>query len=250
MSEATIRADIKAILESVTSNIGVVYDYWRYATDWKAYIDLFKDKNTNRIFGWQIERIGVRTEVNENSASSYKKTHSYQITGFMSLIDSLETEKLFNAVVETVENRMLFPKKTGTADATEADKLRDADANFKESLIGKTARNVTDNTTATITGLEGTGILTIDSDIFESGEKYSIGLSITDADDFSTPQVNKIAAWTFGDVLCHKATITWPVMEYVDEPEEDAEDLLTLGLEYFLKPGDDTADASDIVDVS
>lgn len=249
MSESVIRADIKAIIESVAS-IGVVHDYWRYASDWETYVNFFKDTSTNRIYGWQIERTGTKIDVNENTGESYKKTHTYQITGFMSLLDAIATEKLFNAAIESVVDRMLYPYLTGTTDATEACKLKDADADFAKSLVGKTVNNVTKNTAATIVAFVNSGDLSIDDDIFESGDAYSINLEMSDTEYFSTPQVTRIGTWVFGDVLCHKVTITWPIMEISSQPDVDAEDLITLGIEYFLKPGDAVVDASDILTVS
>jgi hypothetical protein len=55
----------------------------------------------------------------------------------------------------------------------------------------------------------------------------------------------------FGHVLCHVAEIRLPeVAEIVEElPEAGETDLLTIGLEYYLKPGDDLLDAQDLVAV-
>lgn len=63
---------------------------------------------------------------------------------------------------------------TGTADATEASKLHDADGGFVSGMVGATVTNTTDSTTAVITGIVDSGELNIDTDIFISGEGYSI----------------------------------------------------------------------------
>lgn len=54
----------------------------------------------------------------------------------------------------------------------------------------------------------------------------------------------------FGAVLCHVAEIVLPeVVEIVDALPEQTEDWTSLGLEYYLRPGDDVADAADLVDL-
>lgn len=57
----------------------------------------------------------------------------------------------------------------------------------------------------------------------------------------------KIDVRQFANVLCHVAEIQLPeVAEIVERlPEAGEVDLLTAGLEYYLKPGDDVLDASD-----
>jgi len=68
-----------------------------------------------------------------------------------------------------------FACKYGTADATTADHLvDDTSAQFEESDIGRTAYNVTDSTTSTITAYTDAGDVTVDSDIFVDTEEYRI----------------------------------------------------------------------------
>lgn len=52
---------------------------------------------------------------------------------------------------------------------------------------------------------------------------------------------------TFGQYLCHVAEITITVAEVVSAPPEEGDPLTAIGLSYYLKPGDDVADAQDIV---
>lgn len=67
---------------------------------------------------------------------------------------------------------------TGVTDATEANKLHDADGGFVSGMVGATVTNTDDDTTAEITGFVDSGELTIDADIFVSGENYSIASRI------------------------------------------------------------------------
>ncbi|MBI5550745.1 MAG: hypothetical protein HY911_04500 [Desulfobacterales bacterium] len=70
------------------------------------------------------------------------------------------------------------------------------------------------------------------------------------ADNESTPTAT-IETRLFGHVLCHAAEITLPDLGEIIAPpvEEDETDLTAVGLEYYLKPGDDVLDASDLVTV-
>jgi len=58
-----------------------------------------------------------------------------------------------------------------------------------------------------------------------------------------------VEPWMLGAVLCHRAEIVLPeVAEIVDQlPEPDEAELLAVGLNYYLKPGDDVIDASDTI---
>ena len=66
-------------------------------------------------------------------------------------------------------------RKTGTADATEASKLHDADGGFAAADVGRRVYNTTDKTKAVITGFVDSGELNLDADIMASGEAYIIG---------------------------------------------------------------------------
>ena len=64
--------------------------------------------------------------------------------------------------------------KTGTADATEANKLHDADGGFTSSDVGAQVWNTTDNTYAKVTAFVDSGELTLDTDIMVNGEGYKL----------------------------------------------------------------------------
>jgi len=68
-----------------------------------------------------------------------------------------------------------FAYKEGTADATLADHLvDDTSAQFTADDVGRTAKNVTDSTEATITAYTDAGDVTVDSDIFVDTDSYKI----------------------------------------------------------------------------
>src|SRR4030065_1596984 len=100
MSEATIRQQIYTILSAV-SNIGRVYDYERWTSDWGRYIELFKTtvNGAAQVRGWELGRKAPITE----DETSVKK-HTYFLRGVMGVQDAGATEKEFNTLIETVSN--------------------------------------------------------------------------------------------------------------------------------------------------
>jgi len=62
----------------------------------------------------------------------------------------------------------------GTADATEANKLHDADGGFEAADVGATVWNTTDNTYTTVSAFVDTGELTLADDIMVNGETYEL----------------------------------------------------------------------------
>lgn len=64
------------------------------------------------------------------------------------------------------------------------------------------------------------------------------------------PQVGIIEFRMFGNVLCHYAEIRLDVAEIVERvSDEQLTDLLKVGLDYYLKAGDETADVTEIVSI-
>ena len=59
---------------------------------------------------------------------------------------------------------------TGTTTATTANKLVDVGADFSNVSVGDIIYNTTDNTSATVTAIDTSTILSISSDIFTSPE--------------------------------------------------------------------------------
>ena len=179
MSESTLRAAIKARLETHGASIGRVHDYERLAVNVKDFLGMFQDPETKKIFGWEITRRSFR--VVKAGMNKWKVIHHFLIRGYYGIEDAAATEKAVNALVDTI---------------------------------------MLDFTRTKIDGTQGEQL----------------------------PQ-GKVEQWMFGSVLCHRAEIELPeVAEIVARlPEDDETDLLMVGLNYYLTPGDDEIDASDEV---
>lgn len=102
MSVANIRAQIKAILETVTG-IGVVHDYERWAVNWADILSQFKPSNQAKINGWMITR--TETEERVHAFGQNQAVHSFLIRGVYSLDDSEASEKTFQDLIEAIRER-------------------------------------------------------------------------------------------------------------------------------------------------
>ena len=71
-------------------------------------------------------------------------------------------------------NTILTETDSGTADATEANMLHDADGGFDANDVGKTVKNTTDTTYTRVITLIDSGQLELEDDIFVSGETYDM----------------------------------------------------------------------------
>lgn len=69
-----------------------------------------------------------------------------------------------------------LPLLSGTTTAATANKLVDVGANFSNVSVGDIVYNTTDNTSATVTAIDTSTILTLSLDIFTSPETYIIFL--------------------------------------------------------------------------
>lgn len=106
MSEVTVRAAIKTIVDSVT-DVGLVYDYERWQSTWSAYLTLFKTtiNGTDQIRAWTIacsgftqERVEFRTE----GKAGILRIYQFIVRGYLGLDDSAATEKTAIALAEDV----------------------------------------------------------------------------------------------------------------------------------------------------
>ena len=81
---------------------------------------------------------------------------------------------------------------SGTATATTSNKLVDSTATFIRQLLPSsftvTAKNTTDNTSATVSAVDSDTTLSLSSNIFESGEKYTLTVTATASNN--TPWIN------------------------------------------------------------
>ena len=81
---------------------------------------------------------------------------------------------------------------SGTTTATTSNKLVDSTATFIRQLLPSsftvTAKNTTDNTSATVSAVDSDTTLSVSSDIFASGEKYTLTVPATASNN--TPWIN------------------------------------------------------------
>lgn len=100
MSEALIRAQIKAVVEAV-SGAGMVYSYQRWASEYKAFLTLFKDTG-DKINGWVITRLQSRQ--NRMTQGEKERAHIYALRKYYGLNDADASELTFNSHIEAVVN--------------------------------------------------------------------------------------------------------------------------------------------------
>lgn len=112
MAESTVRSAIYTFLSAVT-NIGVVHDYERWATDWDTFIGLFKTTigTTPQIRGWEIRQTRV-TETDESPLA-----RAYKIKGYLGVSDATATEKTFVALIEAIAAKFRADQMLGTKGA-------------------------------------------------------------------------------------------------------------------------------------
>lgn len=73
---------------------------------------------------------------------------------------------------------------------------------------------------------------------------------VAGSEKVSLPRVENIGARVFGQVLCHYAEIVLDLTEIVTPTSaEELVDLLAVGVNYYLKPGDETSDAADEINL-
>ncbi len=92
---------------------------------------------------------------------------------------SLTLDITAGVIYEGIDRETTSPFDTpnsGTADDTEANTLHDADGGFAATDVGKEVHNTTDNTYANVIAFVDSGQLTLDADIFISGETYDLDI--------------------------------------------------------------------------
>ncbi len=100
MSEATVRASIKTLVEGVT-DIGIVYDLEPFASDWDVFLSRFQTtiSSVDMIRGWTISCEAI--PANQNFVLTGKRNtgnqsiYEYHIRGYQSFNFETETEKTF-----------------------------------------------------------------------------------------------------------------------------------------------------------
>ena len=99
MSEATVRASLKTLLEGV-SDIGIVYDLEPFASTWDVFLDKFKTtiSSVDMIRGWTIsceaiQRVGFTASGLRNTSN--QNLYEYHIRGYQGFNETTSTEKIF-----------------------------------------------------------------------------------------------------------------------------------------------------------
>lgn len=86
--------------------------------------------------------------------------------------------KIPNDIERMRDVQLIETELSGTTDGTTAGKLVDSTASFDTTLIDKRVGNTTDNTFTRITAKDSATILSVENDIFVSGEGYQVGNGI------------------------------------------------------------------------
>lgn len=108
MSVATVRAEIKTVLEGIAS-VGKVNDYRRWTTDWTEIAESFIEGG--KINGWMIEWNNRNGTWDVEVGRSLIKLHTFRLTGFYALQDALESSKTFEGIVDEVMNTFDFKRR-------------------------------------------------------------------------------------------------------------------------------------------
>jgi len=96
-----IMADIKAKLLSV-ENVGVVHDYERQASTESKFLELFTipgPDHKKSVLGWELTRASARET---KRGSTFFRHHRFVAKGYMGLQDAIETDKLFQVLIEKI----------------------------------------------------------------------------------------------------------------------------------------------------
>lgn len=104
MSEASLRQSIKDILDAVPGT-GIVHDYERFTMNQRGYLEFFRDKKTGKFFGWEITRSGFKSD---KAGQRNRVTHRFVLKGYFAIDDDKGSEKLFNAIIELIRQKLLI----------------------------------------------------------------------------------------------------------------------------------------------
>lgn len=108
MAYDSILTQIRTILQGIT-DIGQVHTYLRHLTNQKKFLDLFQVtiSGQKQIRGWTITRNGIpRNERIYGAGGWHELQHLFVIRGFLGLEDGTATEQTFQALVDTVVEKL------------------------------------------------------------------------------------------------------------------------------------------------
>ena len=143
---------------------------------------------------FKLSAIGVLTLAKQSKGRAYRDGDWYIPTGAWTRVP-LNAESYDN------QNEFDTTSKLGTADATEANKLHDADGGFAAGDVGKWVYNTTDYTYTTVTAFVDSGELTLAADIMADTEGYELyagTFTITEAGYYLVSGVVR-CNWTLAD---------------------------------------------------
>ena len=101
--------------------------------------------------------------------------HAYiNLAATQTIPNAVFTKVILNGETADTQNEFNSTSKSGTADATQANKLHDADGGFAASDVGATIWNTTDHTYTTVSGFVDSGELDLTDDIMVNGENYRL----------------------------------------------------------------------------
>lgn len=105
MSQATIRTLLYNVVNGV-ADVGKVYDYHRYSNELPAFLNYYQTNigGQAQIRAWTIAHEGFESE--EPNTCRIVRRHRFKIRGYMSVIDSIASEKVMAALAETVANAL------------------------------------------------------------------------------------------------------------------------------------------------
>jgi len=167
--------------------------------DTKIQVEEAADEDTIRmdvagVEAFKLSSIGVLTLAKQSKGKAYRNGDWYIPTEAWIRVP-LNAESYDN------QNEFDTTSKLGTADATEANKLHDADGGFAAGDVGKWVYNSTDYTYTTVVAFVDDGELTLAADIMADTEGYELYKSVFTAIEEGYYLVSGVVRcnWTLAD---------------------------------------------------
>lgn len=155
------------VVSDLQTNLSKIND----TTDQDTLVECEEDAVTMDVAGveaFNLQSAGILTLAKQSSIVVYLSSADQYIP------TNSVTKMRFDAETEDIQSEFDNSEIAGTADATEANKLHDADGGFSASNVGDTVYNTADNTYTTVSGYVDSGELDLTDDIMVNGETYII----------------------------------------------------------------------------
>ena len=186
---------------------------------------VFRSGNDTHIL--QADKIGIQGD--NRSHMMRVEEGAERTSGMVTTATGTRNLAVTAGVLHLGLNRKVTPPYTtpnsGTADATEAFKLHDADGGFAATDVAKRVHNTTDDTYTEVTAFVDAGELTLRDDIFVSGENYDLDIfsywyyngsawvEVLGSTAISNTQYNDIAAG-LDDLTVNRFGVHWVYMDF------------------------------------